>query len=215
MTDAASDSLPQALSKYSLELPSEQIEQLDRYCRLLWDWNMKLNLTRHTDYDKFVARDLLDSLELAKLLAPREEILDVGSGGGVPGIVLAIVRPDLQMSLSESIGKKARALTQIIGALNLSVAVHACRAEEVLEALRFDTLVARAVGPLPKMLGWLAPYWLSIGRLLVVKGPRWSDEKAEAEQQGELRQLALRLVAEYPMPGTNSHSVILELTRRA
>ena len=63
----------------------DQVAQIDRYCALLWDWNSKLNLTRHTDFDTFVSRDVVDSLELAKLLSANEEVLDVGSGGGVPG----------------------------------------------------------------------------------------------------------------------------------
>src|ERR671919_480947 len=89
-----SDTLAAALARHDITLPAEQAALLDRYCRLLWEWNEKLNLTRHTDYEKFVSRDLADSLELAKHLKPGEEVLDVGSGGGVPGIVLAIVRPD-------------------------------------------------------------------------------------------------------------------------
>src|SRR6187401_3195731 len=95
----AEETLSAALARHGLTLPAEQVAQLDRYCRLLWEWNDKLNLTRHTDYEKFVSRDLIDSLELAKLLRPGEEVLDVGTGGGVPGIVLAILRPDLKVTL--------------------------------------------------------------------------------------------------------------------
>ena len=83
---------------------------LERYCELLWEWNEKINLTRHTDYEKFVARDLVDSLAFAEFLEPGEKVLDVGSGGGVPGVVLAIVRPDLKVSLADSVGKKAKVL---------------------------------------------------------------------------------------------------------
>ena len=96
------------MAAHRIELPDEQAALLEQYCRLLWDWNTKINLTRHTDYQTFVARDLVDSLALAEFLEPGERVLDVGTGGGVPGIVLAIVRPDLAVSLSESVGKKAR-----------------------------------------------------------------------------------------------------------
>ena len=78
--------------------------------QLLWEWNEKINLTRHTDYEKFVGRDLVDSLAFAEFLEQGEKVLDVGSGGGVPGVVLAIVRPDLKISLSDSVGKKAKVL---------------------------------------------------------------------------------------------------------
>ena len=62
-----------------------QIARLEAYCRLLWDWNSKLNLTRHTDFEKFVTRDLTDSLVFARFLGQGETVLDVGTGGGVPG----------------------------------------------------------------------------------------------------------------------------------
>ncbi len=113
---------------------------LERYCTLLWDWNTKINLTRHTDYEKFVARDLVDSLAFARFLAAKEKVLDVGTGGGVPGVVLAIVRGDLPISLSESVGKKARVLADIVARLGLQTPVLHARAEDVLGQQRFDTL---------------------------------------------------------------------------
>ena len=81
--------LSAVLARHQIELPAAQVALLERYCELLWDWNAKINLTRHTDYEKFVARDLVDSLAFARFLEPKEEVLDVGTGGGVPGVVLA------------------------------------------------------------------------------------------------------------------------------
>lgn len=207
------ETLPEVLERHGVSLPAEQTELLDRYCRELWSWNEKLNLTRHTDYEKFVTRDLRDSCELAALLADGEEVLDLGSGGGVPGIVLSILRPDLQLTLCDSVGKKAKALTSIIESLELPVAVHGCRAEELLEEFRYHSVVARAVGPLDKILTWLADRWGGFDRLLAIKGPRWPEEKNEAARRGLLRGLSLNTVASYPLPGTESNSVILEVRR--
>src|SRR5689334_10945166 len=103
MLDSTQDTLTAALARHSIELEADQIESLDRYCRALWEWNEKLNLTRHTDYEKFVARDVVDSMALEQFLDAGERVLDVGTGGGVPGVVLAIVRPDLEVTLSESV----------------------------------------------------------------------------------------------------------------
>jgi 16S rRNA (guanine527-N7)-methyltransferase len=205
------ETLENALERYRLDLSEDQVAQLQRYCQLLWKWNARLNLTRHTTYDKFVSRDVLDSVELSRLLAEGDEVLDVGTGGGVPGMVLAILRPDLSVSLSESVSKKAKVVESILSDLDLPVAVYADRAEDVVEDLRFDTLVARAVGPLWKMCKWFRPHWHSFGSLLAVKGPRWTEERQEARARGLLNGVLLRRVASYPMPGTHSESVILRL----
>lgn len=205
------DTLADALQRHGIELPDSQIAQLDAYCRLLWDWNTKLNLTRHTDYEKFASRDVRDTWELAKLIEEGEEVLDVGSGGGVPGIVLAILRPDLHVWLSESIAKKVGALSGMVEALGLPVMVECMRAEELLEQRYFHSIVARAVGPLDKMLVWFDRRWSNFGRLLAIKGPRWPAEKTEAEQRGLLRGLLVKKVSHYPLAGTESESVILEI----
>jgi 16S rRNA (guanine527-N7)-methyltransferase len=213
-TDAAphdSLSLSEALDREHIELSSAQIALLDRYCRALWDWNTKINLTRHTTYDKFVSRDLIDSQKIADVLAKKERVLDVGSGGGVPGLVLSILRSDLQVSLSDSVGKKARALAEIVGQLGLKVPVHQGRAEELLAEQRFQSLVVRAVAPLSKLLVWFRPHWGAFDRLLVIKGPAWVEERHEARQAGLMNDLQLRKLATWPLPGTHSESVLLEV----
>ncbi|MEX2173400.1 MAG: 16S rRNA (guanine(527)-N(7))-methyltransferase RsmG [Pirellulaceae bacterium] len=204
------DTLLSALTRHGIDLPAAQVERLDQYCKLLWDWNEKLNLTRHTDYEKFVSRDLKDTLELSRLVYAGEAVLDVGTGGGVPGVVLAIVRPDLQVALCDSVGKKVKAVQQMIEALGLECPVYPFRAEEVLEDMRFDALVVRAVGPLWKLLTWFRPHWNAMRRLLVIKGPKWPEELVEAKRRGLLRELQLKSAAEYPLPGTESNSVILK-----
>jgi 16S rRNA (guanine527-N7)-methyltransferase len=209
------DELSGVLARHSIELPPDQVEALDRYCRLLWDWNRKLNLTRHTDYERFVARDMVDSLQLSKLLCSEEGVLDVGAGGGALGVILSIVRPDLRTSLCESVGKKARVLEAIVRELALPSPVHHARAEDLLGDFRFDALVARAVGPLWKMCRWFEPHWDSIGRLLAVKGPRWVQERKEARERGMLRGVELRRAAAYPLPGgSGGESVILKIWKK-
>ncbi len=206
--------LSAVLAAHQIELPSAQVALLERYCELLWDWNTKINLTRHTDFEKFVARDLVDSLAFARFLAPKEEVLDVGTGGGVPGVVLAIVRDDLKMSLSESVGKKAKAVADIVQRLGLPTPVLHARAEDVLTQRRFDTLVVRAVARLRMLLEWLRPHWDKFDRLLVLKGPAWIDERGEARHHGLMHELSLRKLTSYPLPGTESESVLLQIRRK-
>ena len=223
--DQANDAVPQppapdrefpglaaALSAYNIELLPEQIDLLDRYRQALWRWNEQLNLTRHTTLDKFVGRDVVDSLELAKLIPQGRRVLDVGAGGGVPGIIMAIARPDLRLTLVESVQKKARVLQSIVDELSLPIEVFAVRVEELLELRTFDTLIARAVAPLWKLLTWLAPNWRAFDELLAIKGKSWVEERGEARHRGLLKNLELRKAAAYPMPGDPpGESVILRL----
>lgn len=214
-TNPAEPTLAEALAAEGIALEPPQIEQLDHYRRLLWQWNERMNLTRHTTIEKFVTRDVVDSLQLANLLEQGERVLDVGTGGGVPGIVLAIVRPDLAMSVCESTGKKAQAVEAMVAELGLPTKVYAERGEAVLEFSTFDTLVARALAPLAKVLFWLRPHWDAFDRLLLIKGPSWVDERADARHRGVLHGLELRKAATYQTPRTNAESVILKIWRTA
>jgi 16S rRNA (guanine527-N7)-methyltransferase len=208
-----SQSLADALHAEGIGLPAGQVDLLDRYRAALWAWNEQLNLTRHTTVEKFVTRDVVDSLELAKLLAPGERVLDVGTGGGVPGLILAICRADLRVSVCESVQKKARVVEAMVRDLSLPVSVYACRVEEVLELQTFDTLVARGVAALSKILRWLSPHWEAFDRLLLIKGPKWVEERGEARHLGLLKRLELRKAVEYVTPRTDAQSTILSITR--
>ena len=207
------DALKQLLLAQQIDVADEQIELLDRYRRLLWSWNERMNLTRHTTLEKFAGRDVVDSYELSKLLERGERVMDVGTGGGVPGVVVAILRPDLSVSLCESTQKKARAVEAIVAELGLPIRVYPNRAEEVLEITTFDTLVARALAPLSKVLRWLQPHWDAFDRLLLIKGRSWVEERGEARHLGLMRGLELRKAASYETPGSGAESVILSIRR--
>lgn len=200
-----------ALARHGVELPDEQVEQLARFRCLLWQWNAKLNLTRHTDDEKFVGRDVRDSLAFAQVLKPREKVLDVGTGGGVPGVILAIVRPDLNIWLCDSVGKKAAAVAEIVAQLKLNVPVIHGRAQDLLGPSVYNSLVVRAVGRLKEILQWFRPHWEHFDRLLALKGPAWVEERGEARHYGLMNDLALRKLLSYPLPGTHSESVLLQI----
>lgn len=202
----------QTLEKHQVAVPDECVEKLHDYCQLVWQINEQINLTRHTTYELFVTRDVLDSAQLAALLEPDEEILDFGSGGGVPGIVVSILRPDIEVSVCDSVGKKAAVLQTIVNTLELPVPVYDERAEKVLSDFRFSSLTARAVGPIAKMLTWFEPHWASIGRLLLIKGPQWVEERGEARHRGLMNNLEMRRLTSYPTPGRDADSVILSIS---
>jgi 16S rRNA (guanine527-N7)-methyltransferase len=212
--DIPDDTLAAALARHNLTLSAEQVELLDRYCRALWEMNEKLNLTRHTTYEKFVSRDLVDTLSLLPYVGEGDRVIDVGTGGGVPGAVLKIVRPDVQMTLTDSVAKKAKAVDEIVKQIGLDVRVYHGRAEDQLAVRMVETLVVRAVAPLAKLVTWFEPHLQAFERMLVIKGPGWVDERHEARQKNLLKKWQLRNVAEWPLPGTESNSVLLELKRR-
>ncbi len=205
--------------RLGIAIPSEQVQRLAAYAASLWHLNTQLNLTRHTDAEKFVSRDVADAAAIAPHLARGEHVLDVGTGGGVPGVLLAILRPDLRVELCDSVGKKARAVARIVHEVGLSLPVHQAAGQTIVGAAavrgeRFDTLVVRAVAPLAKLLAWFEPIADRFGRILVVKGPRWEDEKAEARHQGFAKQVTVRRIAAWPIRGSDNESVLLEIRPR-
>ena len=206
-----SSSLAEVLARHNAAISEDQTSRLQHYCKQLWDWNTRLNLTRHTDFDSFVTRDLLDSQQLAEHLSDGEWVLDAGSGGGVPGIILAILNPILNVSLSEGTRKKAAALEAIVDSLDLPVTVFAERAEDVLRNQNFDTITARAVAPLKKLLPWFRPQRRRFQRLLLIKGPSWPTERDAAANGGAMRDVDLQILHEYMTPGRDGRSVVMEV----
>ena len=177
------------------------------------DWNGDQG-QRWADHQALLDRMIRpfgDAALRAAAAQPGERVLDVGSGGGVPGAILAIVRSDLEVTLSDSVAKKARALEEIVRSCGVAVRVCHAPAQTLLEEERFDTLTARAVAPISKLLTWFAPHWDNFNRLLIIKGPAWVEERAAARSAGLLRSLELRKLCSYPLPGTESESVILSI----
>ena len=129
---------------------AEQFAQLDALYR---DWNSKINVISRKDIDNLYEHHVLHSLAIAKLLPfqPNSSILDVGTGGGFPGIPLAILFPECQFMLIDSIGKKIKVASEVAQALGLTnVVCKQERAEE--EKQKFDFVVSRAVMPLPDLV---------------------------------------------------------------
>lgn len=216
MTSSLTATIAAECDRLGLAVSSDALPPLAAYAERLWAWNEKLNLTRHTDAATFVARDVADVMAIAPHLAEGERVLDVGTGGGVPGIVLAILRPDLHVELCDSVGKKARAVRAIGEEIGLPLPVHEAAGQAVVAKRpgAFDTLVIRAVAPLAKLLGWFEPVCHTYGRLLVIKGPRWEEEKGEARHRGFVKKVRIRRLAAWPLPGSDNESVLLEIKPR-
>ena len=140
------------ISEY-FKLTDRQAEQFAQLDALYRDWNSKINVISRKDIDNLYEHHVLHSLAIAKLLPfmPGTTILDVGTGGGFPGIPLAILFPECQFMLIDSIGKKIKVASEVAAALGLTnVVCKQERAEE--EKQKFDFVVSRAVMPLPDLV---------------------------------------------------------------
>jgi 16S rRNA (guanine527-N7)-methyltransferase len=141
-------------------------------------------------------RHVPECVALARMLPQGgRDLLDVGSGGGFPGLVIAAVRPDLRVTLLDSTRKKTDFLTETASAMGIEVTVVNARAEDVTTELgrSFDLVTARAVAPLERLLGWTLPFLRPGGLLYAVKGERWAEEIEEARH--ELRRWRAQIVA--------------------
>jgi 16S rRNA (guanine527-N7)-methyltransferase len=164
-------------------LPPTFGDSVERYIELLLAANARLNLTRITEPDAVARLHLLDALSALPLLdevAP-SSALDLGSGGGVPGIVLALARPDVRWTLVDSVAKKCDALREFIAELGIrSTNVVADRAEAIgrdpAHRERYDVVTARACAALPVLVEYALPLGTVGGALLAWKGPMTSSD---------------------------------------
>lgn len=139
--------------KYFKNLTDTQKEQFAALYDLYTDWNSKINVISRKDITNLYEHHVLHSLGIAKVIRfkPGTRVMDLGTGGGFPGIPLAILFPDTQFHLVDSIGKKVKVATEIAAAIGLkNVTTRHCRAEE--EKAEFDYVVSRAVMPLTDLL---------------------------------------------------------------
>lgn len=146
----------QLLQHYFPDLSKTQVAQFQMLEDLYKDWNSKINVVSRKDIDELYLKHVLHSLGIAKIIhfKPKTKILDVGTGGGFPGIPLAILFPDGQFHLVDSIGKKLKVVEGVVEALGLkNVKITHGRAEDVKG--EFDFIVSRAVTSMPIFVGWV------------------------------------------------------------
>ncbi len=216
--------LIQQTVSWGITLTPHQLSQLERYLERLYETNQQFNLTR-VPPEQTVGRHIIDSLCLLAVaeFAEGARLLDIGTGAGLPGIPLAIVRPDLQVTLLDSHAKSVRFLEQVCQELGLkAIAIHA-RAEEWAHnsAVRegFDSVVARAVAKMPVLAELMLPFLKVGGTALALKSIHEHDEVLSAHkaveqlggqlclhevpiqaEQGTLTRLIARITKTHPTP---------------
>ncbi|GAA0873237.1 16S rRNA (guanine(527)-N(7))-methyltransferase RsmG [Gangjinia marincola] len=144
------------ISTYFPDLSENQLQQFKQLEELYQDWNLKINVVSRKDIDEIYLRHVLHSLGIAKIqpFLPKAKILDVGTGGGFPGIPLAILFPEANFHLVDSIGKKIKVVDEVVEGLGLqNVKTSNCRVEELKE--QYDFIVSRAVAQMPTFVRWV------------------------------------------------------------
>ncbi len=173
------------IKKYFPDLSENQLNALDRLLPLYQDWNQKINVISRKDMDFFYLRHVLHSLSILKVVdfLPGTDILDVGTGGGFPGIPLAICCPESNFLLVDSVRKKIKVVDDVVEKLGLeNVTTQSIRAEELTG--RFDFITSRAVKALPVFVRWIRDNIKAIDKhpisngILYLKGGSFEDELA-------------------------------------
>ena len=146
------------LARWFPDLTDETWASLKEYCDLLRDWNSKINLVSRKDMERLELKHLAHCLTITKFLRlmPKARLLDVGTGGGLPGIPLAICYPQARFTLLDSIGKKVMVVEDMVSKLNLeNVEVRRGRVEEMPKKRSYDFVIGRAVTALPTFFKWV------------------------------------------------------------
>jgi 16S rRNA (guanine527-N7)-methyltransferase len=191
-----------------IQLDEAQVGRLIAHLDLLDEWNARMNLTAIREREQQITKHVLDSLSVWPYLHG-ERVADVGSGAGFPGIPLAIADPRRHYTLIESTGKKCRFLEHVRDALELAnVEVAQARAESHQPEVRFDTVVARAVGPIADLVKTAGRLVAGGGRLLAMKGRNPTDELA-----AKLNGWKVAAVHRVAVPGLAEERHVVELCR--
>lgn len=179
MTEQYKKLLEKGLAFYQLDLCAEQVEKLLAYHQLMIKWNKAYNLTAIRDPEQMIQRHLLDSLSITPHIQG-ERFIDVGTGGGLPGIVMAIIFPEREWHLLDSNGKKTRFLFQVKTELALdNVTVHHCRVEQLQPTQKYDGVLSRAFATLLDMVNGSHQLLNDNGRFYAMKGVYPTQELSE------------------------------------
>lgn len=177
------------LLTYFPDLSDQQKQQFEQLEALYTEWNAQINVISRKDTDNFYERHVLHSLAITKVMpfADGSKILDIGTGGGFPGIPLAILFPNCDFLLVDSIGKKIKVVNEVAKALGLkNVRAEHERAEKIKE--QFDFIVSRAVTAMPKFLSWTKGKFLKENKntfkngILYLKGGDLTEEMSTVKK---------------------------------
>ena len=206
--NALQEVLATGIREMGLDVSPAQQAQLMDYLGLMFKWNAVYNLTSLRDPQQMVTHHLLDSLAAVPAFRDAKNVLDVGAGGGLPGIVLAIVRPDMKVSMIDTVHKKTAFLTQVKAELGLAnVTVYTMRVEQLVVEQKFDVITSRAFADLSDFVNWSCHLLAEGGRYIALKGVAPKDEQERLPAQWTVEKVEPLQV---PRLGAERHLVFIE-----
>jgi 16S rRNA (guanine527-N7)-methyltransferase len=205
--------LTEGIAEMQLDVSPAQQEQLLDYLALMFKWNSVYNLTSLRDPLQMVTHHLLDSLAAVPAFKDARNVLDVGAGGGLPGIVLAIVRPDMQVAMIDTVHKKTAFLTQVKAQLGLANAtIHTMKVQELQVSDKFDVITSRAFADLSDFVNWSSHLLAEGGRYIALKGVAPQDERGRLPAAWRVAKVEPLQV---PRLGAERHLVFIERENQA
>ena len=212
------ETLIAATKNFKILLSEEQLSQLERYHALLVEWNEKMNLTAITDDEGVAVKHFADSLTLFNYydIPQNARVIDVGTGAGFPGLVLKIARPDIELTLLDSLQKRLTFLDVVLQELNLGAKLIHSRAEEGGQNLNlresYDLAVSRAVAQLNVLSEYCLPYVRLSGRFIAFKG------SAEGELQSAKNAIGIlggkvKSVQNFDLPMNGGARTLIEIDK--
>lgn len=173
------------IEKYQ-KINNKQLEMFYKYMQLLLEWNKKINLTAITDENEIILKHFVDSLTVLKYINEKDNIIDVGTGAGFPGIPIAIMMPNVKITLLDSLNKRINFLNEVIKELDLkNVETIHSRSEDcgkdMLYREKYDISIARAVANLSTLSEYLLPFVKIGGKMICMKGSEIEEELKNAQ----------------------------------
>ena len=201
--------------KIDIKFTEEQLNQFYKYMNLLLEWNEKINLTAITDPNEVILKHFIDSLTINKYIKENSTLADVGTGAGFPGIPLKILRPDLKITLVDSLNKRINFLNEVINKLNLvNIETVHSRIEDFGKDKKyresFDFVTARAVANLAVLSEYLLPIAKVGGQCVCMKGSSVEEELSNGKNAIKVLGGKIKNIDEFVLPDSDmSRNVII------
>jgi 16S rRNA (guanine527-N7)-methyltransferase len=190
------------------EVFGKQFPLVNSYVDILGSTGVEWGLLGPRETDRLWDRHILNSAALSGLIAPGRSVVDVGSGAGLPGIPLALLRPDLRVTLMEPLLRRATFLTQTVEELGIADHAEVIRSRAEDHYGKYDVVISRALAPLDRLIGWCNPLRARDGMIMALKGSSAADEVAAATRWLESAHLKAEVILAKAHPDAQLATVV-------